>query len=91
MLPGRWLSFAVFLFNSLEGCGHVGEGCGGGQRKPRSGALLEWTPPFIGDRQLPKLEAGRSCPLATRRRHLMKITTIGLDLAKNVFQAHGAH
>ena len=42
MLPVGRLSFRLFLslFNSIvEGCGHVVEGCGGGQRKPRSGAL----------------------------------------------------
>jgi transposase len=34
-------------------------------------------------------ERGRSCPAPTRRRQLMTIVTIGLDLAKNVFQVHG--
>ena len=42
MLPVGQLSFWLLLciFNSMvEGCGHVVEGCGGGQRMPRSGAL----------------------------------------------------
>ena len=42
MLPVGRLSFRLllYLFNSIvEGCGHVVEGCGGGQRRPRSGAL----------------------------------------------------
>ena len=42
MLPVGRLSFwpRFSLFNSMvEGCGHVVEGCGGGQRMPRSGAL----------------------------------------------------
>jgi|GEM_PF-1951605 len=42
MLPVGQLSFWLLLciFNSMvEGCGHVVEGCGGGQRRPRSGAL----------------------------------------------------
>jgi hypothetical protein len=45
MLPVGRLSFRLllYLFNlfisMVEGCGHVVEGCGGGQRRPRSGAL----------------------------------------------------
>ena len=42
MLPVGRLSFRLFLslFNLVvEGCGHVVDGCGGGQRRPRSGAL----------------------------------------------------
>src|SRR5665213_1695044 len=42
MLPVDRLSFRLllYLFNSMvEGCGHVVEGCGGGQRRPCSGAL----------------------------------------------------
>ena len=42
MLPVGRLSFWLLLplFNSMfEGCGHVVEGCGGGQRGLRSGAL----------------------------------------------------
>ena len=42
MLPVGRLSFRLLLclFSSMvEGCGHVVEGCGGGQRRPRSGAL----------------------------------------------------
>ena len=37
---------AVSRFHSLvvEGCGHVGEGCGGGQRKARSAALSTVAP-----------------------------------------------
>ncbi len=32
MLPGPWLSLAAVLTSIVEGCGHVGEGRGGGQR-----------------------------------------------------------
>jgi len=42
MLPAGWLSFRPFLYffiSMVGGCGHVVEGCGGGQREPRSGAL----------------------------------------------------
>ena len=39
MLPVSLLSFSAFISQIIEGCGHVVEGCGGGQRKPRSGAL----------------------------------------------------
>ena len=41
ILPVGWLSFRSFKFfiSLVEGCGHVAEGRGGGQRRPRSGAL----------------------------------------------------
>ena len=48
---------------------------------------MEWTPPFTGVRLLPKSERAILPAYATEA--AMKITTVGLDLAKNVFQVHG--
>lgn len=48
---------------------------------------MEWTPPFTGVGLLAKSE--RAILPAHAMEAAMKITTIGLDLAKNVFQVHG--
>ena len=48
---------------------------------------MEWTPPFTGVRLLSKSE--RAILPACSTEAPMKITNIGLDLAKNVFQVHG--
>lgn len=50
---------------------------------------MEWTPPFNGVRLLPKFEWAILPDYATEAS--MTITTVGLDLAKNVFQVHGVN
>ena len=50
--------------------------------------LMEWTPPSRSGIEVPKW---KSCIDHLNREEAseMKITTVGIDLAKNVFQVHG--
>src|ERR1700676_2753106 len=47
---------------------------------------MVWTPPFSTGIKMPKW---RCKPTTSERERHMKITTIGIDLAKTVFQVHG--
>src|SRR4051812_30529518 len=49
---------------------------------------MGWTPPPVTASRCAKVEALLQ-PLEPRRASTMKITTVGIDLAKSVFQVHG--
>src|SRR5690606_18018350 len=69
----------------------------GGRRRPRGAPscraadLLEWTPPFLRGALGDRVSVG-DWPLKRKTgERVMKVMTIGLDLAKNVFQVHGVN
>jgi transposase len=55
---------------------------------PESAKLMEWTPPSRSGIEVPKWRSSYR-PLNREGTSEMKITTVGIDLAKNVFQVHG--
>ena len=50
---------------------------------------MGWTPPPVNGIDVPEWKCHR--PLEQEGASAMKITTVGVDLAKNIFQIHGVN